>query len=255
MVEALAWYCGHGLTDSARLCRIVQTSEPASKSEASDGFARWSHLLSTHHGPPTEQTADDTVWMVNYGRISLFADHDKGTSEFVTTVVYESLELGGAPAGQPEFPRGAGGFELGMTRADAKQVCKRQRGLFVDVTQPIGRGFVCGSLQGDTPLSFTGVSGVYCDGRVCELRLDLSEGSRRALLLMRAQYGDVPPQPAENPRCGANAKGYSWWWSRDDELVGVVRLVDDCTPSVFFDNAAAWELRANQLANARKPAP
>ena len=255
MIEALAWYCGDGLTDDARLCRIVQTSEPVSKSQAADGLANWSHLLSAQHGRPTEQTADDTVWMVNHGRISLFADHDKGTSDYVASVMYESVELHGAPAGQPEFPRGAGGFELGMTRADAKQVCKRQRGLFVDVTQAIGRGFVCGSLQGDAPLSFTGVSGVYCDGRVCELRLDLSESSRRVLLLMSAKYGTAPPRAAENPRCGADAKSYTWWWSREEELVGLVRLVDDCSPSVFYDTAAGWELRKHELANAGTPAP
>lgn len=243
MTEALAWYCGDGLTDDARLCRIVQTSEPASKNEAADGLAAWSQLLSAHHGPPTEQTADDTVWTIDRQRISLFSDHDKGTSDYVTSVIHEAVEVAGALSGQPEFPTGMAGFELGMTRDEAKRTCKRQRGLFVDVTQALGRGFVCGSLQGEPPLTFSGISGVYCDGRLCELSMDLTESSRRALLIMSARYGNAPPSAVDSPKCGAGAKRYTWRWSRDDELVGLVRLVDDCSPVVFYDNADGWKLR------------
>jgi hypothetical protein len=230
----------------ARLCRIVQTSEPVSKSEAAKDLASWAHTLSAHFGAPTEQTEDDAVWTLDRQSISLFSDHDKTSSQYVTGVMYEAFEVEGALAGQPEFPTAMSGFEFGMTRGDAKQLCKRQAGLFVDITEAAARGFVCMSLKGDSPLAFTGIGGLYCDGRVCELSLVLSESSRRALLFMSDKYGDTPGYAKENPKCGTDAKRYFWRWSRDEELLGLVRLEDDCSPIVYYDNAAGWRLRTEQ---------
>jgi len=247
MIEALGWYCGDGLTEDARLCRMVQTSEPVPKGEAAEGFADWAQTLSARFGPPTEQTEADTVWAVDRQRISLFSDLDKTTSQYVTGVMYEAFEARGALSGQAEFPTQLGPFEFGMTRADAKQTCKRQRGLFIDVRVADNPGFTCLSLKGDAPMAFSGIGGLYCDGRLCELSLDVSESGRRALLLMATKYGEAPPSAEENPRCGAGAKRYTWQWSRDDELVGLVRLVDDCSPVVYYDSAEGWKLRMKAL--------
>lgn len=252
MIEALAWYCGEGLSEAARLCRIVQTSQPVSTSEAGESHAFWTRMLAAHFGPPTEQTADDTVWTTDRQRVSTFSERDKQTSQHTTSVVYESVE-DRPPSGQPEFPTRIGDFELGLTRAEAKHICKRQRGRFVDVKYGGARGFICVSLKGESPLAFSGTGGLYCGDRLCELWLVLSESSRRALLLMSATYGDAPPRAAENPRCGADAKSYTWRWSRDEELVGMVRLVDDCSPVVYYDNAEGWTLRAGSNTGVSAP--
>lgn len=252
MVETLAWYCGDGLTDGARLCRTVHTSAPVSQSKAAEQLAAWTHALAAHFGAPTEQTSDEAVWTNDRQRITIFSDFDPQTSEHTTIVVYESVEARGL-SGQPDFPTGVGGFELGQTRNEAKQVCKRQRGIFVDIRDGGARGFVCMSLKGDVPMAFSRIGGLYCDDRVCELSIALSESARRALLLMSTKYGESPPSAEENPKCGPDAKSYTWRWSRDEALVGLVRLVDDCSPVVYYDNADGWSLRTEQARERRKP--
>lgn len=102
------------------------------------------------------------------------------------------------------------------------------------------------SLKVEAPFALTEVGGLYCDGRLCELSLSLSDSGRRALLLMSDKYGDTPPHAQEDPKCGSDAKRYTWRWSRDEDLVGLVRLVDDCSPIVYYDNAEGWNLRTGQ---------
>jgi hypothetical protein len=245
MIEALAWYCGDALTEDARLCLLVQTSAPVSKSEAGESQRFWTHTLAAHFGPPTEQTEADAVWTIGRQRITTFSDQDKQTTQHTTSVVYASVE--DPPlSGQSDFPTGVGGFEFGLTRTEAKQICKRQGGLFVDIRDGHARGFVCSSPKGESPFAHSEIGGLYCGDRLCEVSLVLSESSRRALLLMSSKYGDTPPRTVENPRCGPDAKSYTWRWSRDEAVVGVVRLVDDCSPVVYYDNAEGWRLRTEQ---------
>lgn len=248
LVEFVALYCGEdGLDEEARLCSLYHSTVPSSEAEAESTTSSWIANLSRSLGPAVKRKPGEVTWTRGDVEITVGTGPESDRDAYAPFVLYESAEGRASNSDRAHFPTGAGGFEFGFTLNQAKAECERRRGVFAPTSDAPAPGFQCLVPQVDSPLQIRIVSGLFCEGRLCEISLTLNDDEAHTAALLSKKYGPTDHYRDENPKCRPNATRRMWLWHAHNKgTIGVVRLLDDCFTQVLYDNSDGWYLRLGQ---------
>jgi hypothetical protein len=130
-----------------------------------------------------------------------------------------------------EFSAQVAHFAFGSSVGQTRQVCEKQAGEFADDDKlrregfdSVAPAFMCIGPKLDSPLQIKTVTGLFCDGRLCELMLLLGSTQQAALEVLRGKYGPPVELPGAAGKCKPQLTRLTWNWAVGGTVTGWVGL-------------------------------
>ena len=243
-------FCPDG--ESTRACYVLQASDEVPSHKAALLVEQLTQQLTATHGVARAGSQGSMNWSwIDKGLIHLSLVPT--ATGMRVALLHGSTEGANAFSNYPsEFPPEVAGFAFRATIVDASHNCTAKRGTFLETApthpapaQTITRSFVCADPQVESPRGLRTVTGLLCNGQVCELALELGGSLEAALKKIEDEYGPTTPS-SEPGECKAQSRHYRWVWAARNQTEGVLRLTDDCGLKLFYDDAQGFALRQSQ---------
>jgi hypothetical protein len=205
-----------------------------------------SFALTQKYGRATEHKHGVETWRSQEVVIDL-AVSDAGSEVTLLYATPEGVAALLKPA--PDFPSSVAGLRFGANEAETQRACESAGGTYIDTAamrtaapNSAAPTIGCAGPRSNLPIDVDSAFSLLCAGKACELGFVTKDSGPLVGQTLSSKYG-TPITTSGPGKCAGTATRYAWFWGALGKVTSMIRVVDDCGVTVFYDNRAGVELR------------